>query len=149
MSLLARIALVGGVLLAVAIAVAIFVWQPASRDTFVQRTGGLLGSTRDDYTEFATTLVNRTMTFAADSAKAADRQRAFAIQGDRMARHASPSYPAGRQTMEFGAEGRTLWVHVEQEGCSAQVDIRGVEGSPDDQTASVGIQGRAEAVRRR
>ncbi|MEM8882469.1 MAG: HAMP domain-containing sensor histidine kinase [Planctomycetota bacterium] len=80
MSLLARIAAVGGVLLLVAISVAIFVWQPASRAAFVERTGGLLESTQESYTRVTTSLVEETMNFAADTTMAADRQRALSIK---------------------------------------------------------------------
>jgi signal transduction histidine kinase len=79
-SLLARIAWVGGALLTIAILVALFVWQPASRDAFVDRSEGLMRSTRSDYAEFATSLVDETMSFAAASSRSADSQRAKALQ---------------------------------------------------------------------
>ncbi|MHC4939730.1 MAG: sensor histidine kinase [Planctomycetota bacterium] len=80
MSLLARIAWVGGSLLTVAILVALFVWQPASREAFVDRSEGLMRSTRSDYAEFAASLVDETMSFAAASSQSADSQRAKALQ---------------------------------------------------------------------
>jgi len=67
-------------MLAVAVLVALFVWQPASRDAFVHRSDGLLRSTQSDYTEFAASLVDETMSFAASSSQSADAQRAKALQ---------------------------------------------------------------------
>jgi signal transduction histidine kinase len=79
-SLLARIAWAGAALLSAAVLVALLVWEPASRNAFVNRTEGLLRSTQSDYTEFATSLVDETMSFAAAAAQSADAQRARAIQ---------------------------------------------------------------------
>jgi len=79
-SLFARIAVAGGVVLVAAVAVALLIWQPASRDAFVDRTEGLLRSTESDFSGLATSLVDETMSFAAASARAADAQRALALQ---------------------------------------------------------------------
>jgi len=79
-SLFARIALAGAIVLVVAVAVALLVWQPASRDAFVERTEGLLRSTESEYSGLATSLVDETMSFAAASSRAADSQRALALQ---------------------------------------------------------------------
>jgi len=70
-SLLARFAVAGGVVLVAAIAIALLVWQPASRDAFVDRTDSLLRNTEEDFSGLATSLVDETMTFAADSSRAA------------------------------------------------------------------------------
>ncbi|MHC4956166.1 MAG: sensor histidine kinase [Planctomycetota bacterium] len=80
MSLIARFAVAGCVVLVAAIAVALLVWQPASRDAFVDRTDSLLRNTEEDFSGLATSLVDETMAFAADSSRAADAQRALATQ---------------------------------------------------------------------
>jgi len=79
-SLFARFAIAGAIVLAVAVVLVQVLWQPASRDGFVQRSEGLLRSTEDDFTELATLLVDDTMSFAAASSQAADAQRALAVQ---------------------------------------------------------------------
>ena len=44
------------------------------------RSDGLLQSTQDEYTEFAASLVDATMSFVVDSSRSADAQRAKALQ---------------------------------------------------------------------
>lgn len=80
MSLLARIAWVGATLLSVSVLVAMFIWKPASRDEFVERTEGLLRATEAESVELVTALVDDTMEFAAASAQSVDAQRATALQ---------------------------------------------------------------------
>ena len=79
MSVFARIAVAAALVLVAAVAVALLVWQPASRDAFVDRTEGMLRSTESDFTGLATSLADETMSFAAASARAADSQRALAL----------------------------------------------------------------------
>jgi len=79
-SLIVRFAIAGAIALGAAVAVALLVWQPASRDAFVNHTEGLLRSTESDFSGLATSLVDETMSFAAASARAADAQRALALQ---------------------------------------------------------------------
>jgi len=77
-SLFTRIALAGAGLLAVALLVALLLWRPASEASFVARTDGLLRDAGRDFEAIASSLVDRTMEFAAASALHADRQRALA-----------------------------------------------------------------------
>jgi len=78
-SLFARIAVTGAALFGAAVLLVLLVWKPASQESFVKRTDGLLRETEADERAIATSLVDDALDFASEAALAADEKRALAV----------------------------------------------------------------------